>query len=138
MDDIYSDTEQTVSFNHKMKNLRNIQIVALLFCTLCLMLVILSLMFSVQEGIMKYFNPIENTRQIFYIKKGERRRSLFVDLNKTIVILIAIIMHIVTCADSPRSTAYVSHINFAKGLLRNIIIQVITFESGFNALAFVR
>ena len=102
-------------------------------------MVLLSLLLDVQDGkLLKYFNPLENTRRIFFVKKGERRRSLFVDLNKTTVVLVAIVMHILSCADSPRSTAYLSHTNVFRELLRNIFVQLVTFEGGFNALAFLR
>lgn len=118
--------------------MRKIQIWAVVFSSLCITIVLVSFLLNAESGYMKYFNPRENTRRIFYVKKGERRRSLFVDLNKTIVVLIAIGMHIVTCADSPRSLSYISHFGFAKKLLQDVFIQVITFEGGFAALAFLR
>lgn len=137
IEDLHADMEQTISFEFKVKNLRTIQIWALVFTSLCVSMVLLSLLLDFQGGTLKYFDPRENTRMIFYVRKGERKRSLFVDLNKTIVVLVAIIMHIITCADAPRSTAYFSHISFARELMSNIVLQVITFEGGFNALAFL-
>lgn len=138
MSDVYSDTEREISFTHKIAHLGAIQIWGLLYVSFCITMVVTSFLMNSQDGNLKYFNPRQHTRKIFYVQKGEMKRSLFVDLNKTVVVLVAILMHIVSCADSPRSTAYMSHISFVKRLLQNIVIQIITFEGGFNALAFVR
>lgn len=138
MNDMYSDTAKEMSLTYKVTHLHAIQIWGLLFVSFCITMVFASVLMNPRDGYLKYFDPRENTRKIFYVRKGERKRSLFADLNKTIIVLVAIVMHIVTCADSPRSTAYISHISFVKRLLQNIIIQVVTFEGGFNALAFVR
>lgn len=84
----------------------------------------------------KYFDAKENTYDLLFIKKGERVRNFFLDANKSGVIYCAILAHIVTCAESPRTIAMISHFNFPRDLMKNVLVQIVAFEGGFTGLAF--
>lgn len=137
IDDIGAQTLETTSFRYKWNKLTSLQMISIYILSSLVVVTIIATVFpNNQWEFLDNFNARDNCIELFYVKKGEKVRSLFLDANKSIVHLTATAVHIVTCAESPRSVAYFSHTNFPIRMMKNPIVQLMAFEGGFTGLAF--